>query len=109
MICIHIAFITRDPKYSIFEVKAKKMKFTIDEDLINAINQDSPNTKVWQTILTADFKNYNSFLSEVETEFACICCQDIVLNPMIISCTHTICKEVLIKATHLCIPAYIIY
>ncbi|XP_043909983.1 E3 ubiquitin-protein ligase UHRF1 [Protopterus annectens] len=58
------------------------------------IKEDDLNTKLWSDLLDA-VKEGPKFLLKVEENFLCICCQEVVHQPVTTVCHHNVCKACL--------------
>uniref|UniRef100_A0A3P9A3B0 E3 ubiquitin-protein ligase UHRF n=1 Tax=Esox lucius TaxID=8010 RepID=A0A3P9A3B0_ESOLU len=83
----------------------KKMKveaYKLTREQKAWIKEDEPNRKLWDEAMESlalgpvrkaspDFK----FLNKVEEVFLCICCQEVVFQPITTECQHNVCRECL--------------
>ncbi|XP_028567787.2 E3 ubiquitin-protein ligase UHRF2 isoform X1 [Podarcis muralis] len=58
------------------------------------IQEDSPNQKLWDEVL-ASLKEGPNFLKKLEQSFMCVCCQELVYQPVTTECLHNVCKSCL--------------
>ncbi|XP_060088856.1 E3 ubiquitin-protein ligase UHRF1 [Heteronotia binoei] len=58
------------------------------------IKADKANAKLWDEALEA-LKDGPKFLKKVEETFLCICCQEVVFQPITTVCQHNVCKDCL--------------
>uniref|UniRef100_A0A2H6N0V9 RING-type E3 ubiquitin transferase n=1 Tax=Micrurus carvalhoi TaxID=3147026 RepID=A0A2H6N0V9_9SAUR len=58
------------------------------------IQEDSPNQKLWDEVLKF-LKEGPNFLKKLEQSFMCICCQELVYQPVTTECLHNVCKSCL--------------
>ncbi|XP_077201077.1 E3 ubiquitin-protein ligase UHRF2 isoform X1 [Paroedura picta] len=58
------------------------------------IQEDSPNQKLWDEVL-ASLKEGPNFLKKLEQSFMCVCCQELVFQPVTTECLHNVCKSCL--------------
>ncbi|XP_060618282.2 E3 ubiquitin-protein ligase UHRF2 [Anolis sagrei] len=58
------------------------------------IQEDSPNQKVWDEVQVS-LKEGPNFLKKVEQSFMCVCCQELVYQPVTTECLHNVCKSCL--------------
>ncbi|KAM9307770.1 E3 ubiquitin-protein ligase UHRF1-like [Gastrophryne carolinensis] len=69
------------------------------------IEKDELNAKLWAEVL-AFLKEGPRFINKVEETFLCICCQEVVYEPITTECLHNICKSCLDRsfkaAVHTC-------
>ncbi|GFR27408.1 e3 ubiquitin-protein ligase UHRF1 [Trichonephila clavata] len=75
--------------------KKKKMLYKIPSETEKHIQSDTLNKKLWDECLEVVVEGSQQFLKKVEDVFACICCQDVVFNPVTTICSHNICKSCL--------------
>ncbi|XP_053147919.1 E3 ubiquitin-protein ligase UHRF2 isoform X7 [Hemicordylus capensis] len=59
------------------------------------IQEDSPNQKLWDEVL-ASLKEGPNFLKKLEQSFMCVCCQELVYQPVTTECLHNVCKFLVI-------------
>lgn len=86
---------------------AKKRSYKLPEKMKELLDADTVNTKLWSEV-TSELQDYPTFIQKVEEAFTCICCQDIVCEPITTKCLHNICKSCLqrsFKAEVYCCPA----
>lgn len=86
---------------------AKKRSYNLPEKTKELLDADTINTKLWSEV-TSGLQDYPTFVQKVEEAFTCICCQDIVCEPITTKCLHNICKSCLqrsFKAEVYCCPA----
>ncbi|XP_069585506.1 E3 ubiquitin-protein ligase UHRF1-like [Ranitomeya imitator] len=76
----------------------KKTKTELVYDLTpeqkELIEKDELNVKLWSEVMT-HLKEGPKFISKVEETFLCICCQEVVYEPITTECLHNICKSCL--------------
>ncbi|XP_051497626.1 E3 ubiquitin-protein ligase UHRF2-like isoform X2 [Apus apus] len=58
------------------------------------IKEDCMNQKLWDEVL-ASLKEGPNFLKKLEQSFMCVCCQELVYQPVTTECLHNICKSCL--------------
>ncbi|XP_027524045.1 E3 ubiquitin-protein ligase UHRF2-like [Corapipo altera] len=58
------------------------------------IKEDSMNQKLWDEVL-ASLKEGPNFLKKLEQSFMCVCCQELVYQPVTTECLHNVCKSCL--------------
>uniref|UniRef100_A0A8C5AV47 E3 ubiquitin-protein ligase UHRF n=1 Tax=Gadus morhua TaxID=8049 RepID=A0A8C5AV47_GADMO len=79
---------TRTPK----KMKVEVYKLTGEQKSL--IKEDEANKKIWveakQSLALGP-----KFLNKVEEMFLCICCQEVVYQPVTTDCQHNVCKECL--------------
>ncbi|XP_071486486.1 E3 ubiquitin-protein ligase UHRF1-like [Diadema antillarum] len=72
----------------------KKTKFELSRETKKLIDEDEENKSQWEAIID-ECKNGKKFISAVEDTFTCICCQEVVFQPISTPCCHNICKSCL--------------
>jgi len=72
----------------------KKMKtsYKVPKEVMTSIKQDVGNKKVWDEVLECREKGHSGFFEKLQEMFACVCCQDLVFQPITTECSHNICK-----------------
>ncbi|XP_015918962.1 E3 ubiquitin-protein ligase UHRF1 isoform X2 [Parasteatoda tepidariorum] len=73
--------------------KRKTIAYSLSSDVENLIKKDSVNKKIWDECLEVVSEGAQEFLKKVESCFSCICCQEVVYNPITTVCSHNICKS----------------
>lgn len=75
----------------------KKMKtdYQIPVSVEEEIKGDTLNIKCWDECREVAKDGKKQFLSKVEEIFMCICCQDLLFQPVTTDCRHNICKSCL--------------
>ncbi|OCT97842.1 E3 ubiquitin-protein ligase UHRF2 [Xenopus laevis] len=58
------------------------------------IGEDTLNQKLWDEVLVS-IKEGPKFLKNVEQSFMCVCCQELVYQPVTTACLHNVCKSCL--------------
>ncbi|XP_067409175.1 E3 ubiquitin-protein ligase UHRF2 isoform X2 [Emydura macquarii macquarii] len=58
------------------------------------ISEDSLNQKLWDEVL-ASLREGPNFLKKLEQSFMCVCCQELVYQPVTTECLHNVCKSCL--------------
>ncbi|XP_063311668.1 E3 ubiquitin-protein ligase UHRF1 [Pelobates fuscus] len=71
------------------KVKVELYKLSTEQKAL--IKEDTLNTKSWNEVMPF-LKEGPKFLSKVEETFLCICCQEVVYEPITTECLHNICK-----------------
>ncbi|XP_020629479.1 E3 ubiquitin-protein ligase UHRF1-like isoform X1 [Orbicella faveolata] len=85
----------------------KKRSYKLPEKTKELLDADTANSKLWSEVTTG-LHDYPTFIQKVEEAFTCICCQDVVCQPITTKCLHNICKSCLqrsFKAEVYCCPA----
>ncbi|XP_068091370.1 E3 ubiquitin-protein ligase UHRF1-like [Hyperolius riggenbachi] len=72
--------------------KVEKYKLTPEQKAL--IEKDELNVKLWKEVMTF-LKEGPKFINKVEETFLCICCQEVVYEPITTECLHNICKSCL--------------
>ncbi|XP_066551242.1 E3 ubiquitin-protein ligase UHRF1 isoform X2 [Amia ocellicauda] len=78
----------RTPK----KVKVEAYKLTKEQK--GLIKEDEQNKKLWDEAMQS-LKEGPKFLNKVEEMFLCICCQEVVYQPVTTECQHNVCRECL--------------
>ncbi|XP_059958153.1 E3 ubiquitin-protein ligase UHRF2 isoform X2 [Mesoplodon densirostris] len=58
------------------------------------IREDHQNQKLWDEVLASLGEGPN-FLKKLEQSFMCVCCQELVYQPVTTDCLHNVCKDCL--------------
>uniref|UniRef100_A0A8C7EXI3 E3 ubiquitin-protein ligase UHRF n=1 Tax=Neovison vison TaxID=452646 RepID=A0A8C7EXI3_NEOVI len=58
------------------------------------IREDHQNQKLWNEVLASLAEGPN-FLKKLEQSFMCVCCQELVYQPVTTDCLHNVCKDCL--------------
>ncbi|XP_012306802.2 E3 ubiquitin-protein ligase UHRF2 isoform X4 [Aotus nancymaae] len=58
------------------------------------IREDCQNQKLWDEVLAHLVEGPN-FLKKLEQSFMCVCCQELVYQPVTTECFHNVCKDCL--------------
>ena len=69
----------------------KKQSKEIDTELIKLINLDKLNKRLWKTITD----NLQDIHNQTMDVFTCVCCTELVSNPITTTCHHNLCKDCL--------------
>ncbi|GIY19421.1 e3 ubiquitin-protein ligase UHRF1 [Caerostris extrusa] len=75
--------------------KKRKSAYTLSFEVEQLIQLDKVNKKLWDECLEVVSDGHQDFLKKVENTFLCICCQEVVFNPITTVCCHNICKTCL--------------
>ncbi|XP_065321408.1 E3 ubiquitin-protein ligase UHRF1-like [Gordionus sp. m RMFG-2023] len=80
--------------------KAPKLAFTfkLPPVIQNTIDGDTCNRKLWVYCMEFLQDGIQPFLQRVTENFECICCKELICNPITTKCNHNICKECLERA-----------
>uniref|UniRef100_A0A2S2PRQ6 RING-type E3 ubiquitin transferase n=1 Tax=Schizaphis graminum TaxID=13262 RepID=A0A2S2PRQ6_SCHGA len=73
-------------------VKKPKIQYKLEKEGEEFIKADAANKKYWDDCKKLLKDGQKAFLNRVEETFMCICCQDIVFEPITLECSHNICK-----------------
>ncbi|NXP48447.1 UHRF1 ligase, partial [Heliornis fulica] len=74
--------------------KTKVEPYKLTSQQRSLIKSDEANEKLWNEVLEA-LKDGPKFLNKVEEAFLCICCQEVVFQPVTTVCQHNVCKDCL--------------
>ncbi|XP_051977679.1 E3 ubiquitin-protein ligase UHRF1-like [Xyrauchen texanus] len=88
---------TVDEKSSPAKGTPKKMKveaYTLSKEQKALIKEDELNKKLWDEAMEC-ISLGPRFLNKVEEVFLCICCQEVVYQPITTECQHNVCRECL--------------
>uniref|UniRef100_A0AAQ5Y2E6 E3 ubiquitin-protein ligase UHRF n=1 Tax=Amphiprion ocellaris TaxID=80972 RepID=A0AAQ5Y2E6_AMPOC len=80
-----------------FSRSTKKIKvevYKLSQEQKSLIKNDKPNKKLWDEAMES-LSLGPKFLSKVEEVFLCICCQEVVYQPITTECQHNVCRECL--------------
>lgn len=72
--------------------KQKMTEYKLSSELKELISLDKKNEKLWLECKETLKEGKQKFLSKVEEIFMCICCQEVVFQPVTTECKHNICK-----------------
>ncbi|XP_001944935.5 LOW QUALITY PROTEIN: E3 ubiquitin-protein ligase UHRF1 [Acyrthosiphon pisum] len=72
--------------------KKAKMHYKLENEAETLIAADAANKKYWDDCKALLKDGKKAFLDRIEETFMCICCQDIVFEPITLECAHNICK-----------------
>ncbi|KAF8774763.1 E3 ubiquitin-protein ligase UHRF1 like protein [Argiope bruennichi] len=75
--------------------KKRKVCYSVPSEVEKHIKDDKPNKKLWKECLEIVNEGPQQFLKKVEEIFSCICCQEVVFNPVTTVCYHNVCKSCL--------------
>ncbi|XP_004632820.1 E3 ubiquitin-protein ligase UHRF1 [Octodon degus] len=76
--------------------KTKLEPYNLTAEQNKLIKADESNAKLWTEVLMALGEGlFQVFLSKVEETFQCICCQELVFQPVTTVCQHNVCKDCL--------------
>ncbi|KAM4810449.1 E3 ubiquitin-protein ligase UHRF2 [Rhinophrynus dorsalis] len=73
---------------------AKGEAFQLTQQQHWLISEDCLNQKLWDEVLVS-IKEGPKFLKKVEQSFMCVCCQELVYQPVTTACLHNVCKSCL--------------
>ncbi|KAM5157640.1 E3 ubiquitin-protein ligase UHRF1 [Mantella aurantiaca] len=74
------------------KTKVELYKLTAEQKSL--IKKDELNGKLWNEVMSF-LKEGPKFINKVEETFLCICCQEVVYEPVTTECLHNICKSCL--------------
>lgn len=77
--------------------KKTKVEYKISKENLYLIEKDCKNKKIWDQLI-ANPESHRQFLQTVEERFLCICCQEVVYQPITVDCGHSTCKPCLQRA-----------
>ncbi|XP_042306272.1 E3 ubiquitin-protein ligase UHRF2 [Sceloporus undulatus] len=72
----------------------KREAFHLTQQQEWLIQEDSLNQKLWDEVLVS-LKEGPNFLKKLEQSFMCVCCQELVYQPVTTECLHNVCKSCL--------------
>ncbi|RZC38251.1 E3 ubiquitin-protein ligase UHRF1 [Asbolus verrucosus] len=84
-----------DDSYSVSPKKSKLQAYKIDPETEKVILQDQINEKLWKECKEMLGEGRQKFLNKVEETFMCVCCQEILYEPITVTCKHNVCKSCL--------------
>lgn len=58
------------------------------------IQNDSANEKLWNECKNCLTEGKQKFFDKVKESFICVCCQELVYEPITVTCKHNICKVI---------------
>lgn len=68
--------------------------FQLTSEQQHLIREDHQNQKLWDEVLAHLVEGPN-FLKKLEQSFMCVCCQELVYQPVTTECLHNVCKDCL--------------
>ncbi|XP_044258582.1 E3 ubiquitin-protein ligase UHRF1-like [Tribolium madens] len=77
------------------EKKTKIEPYKLTPEIEQMIKDDHENKKLWVECKEVLREGKLKFLNKVEELFICVCCQEIVFEPITMSCKHNVCKRCL--------------
>ncbi|CAI9727269.1 E3 ubiquitin-protein ligase UHRF1-like [Octopus vulgaris] len=75
--------------------KQKVAAYKVDPAVSKLCKEDSANSKLWKEVMQSTKEGATVFFSKVEELFICVCCQELVFNPITTDCCHNVCKSCL--------------
>ena len=72
--------------------KSKIVAYKPPADIAKHITKDEANRKLWDEAMTHASEGKQVFLAQIQEIFACICCQDLVHQPVTTECKHNFGK-----------------
>ncbi|XP_039945527.1 E3 ubiquitin-protein ligase UHRF2 isoform X5 [Hirundo rustica] len=85
---------TKTPKAMRMGDGGKGEAFQLTQEQQWLIREDCMNQKLWDEVL-ASLKEGPNFLKKLEQSFMCVCCQELVYQPVTTECLHNVCKSCL--------------
>ncbi|NXB81996.1 UHRF2 ligase, partial [Donacobius atricapilla] len=85
---------TSTPKAMRMGDGGKGEAFQLTQEQQWLIREDCMNQKLWDEVL-ASLKEGPNFLKKLEQSFMCVCCQELVYQPVTTECLHNVCKSCL--------------
>lgn len=82
---------TDNPFTAAAAVKKPKVIYKIDEDVVPLIVKDEKNVKIWDEVQATEYETKLQFTDKLEEVFKCPICQDLLVDPVTLNCTHNIC------------------
>ncbi|XP_066566665.1 E3 ubiquitin-protein ligase UHRF2 [Amia ocellicauda] len=79
-------------KVRIIDEKGETFQLSAQQQWL--ISEDGLNKKLWDEALDCIMEGPN-FLRKVEEKFMCVCCQELVFQPVTTECLHNVCKTCL--------------
>uniref|UniRef100_A0A8C6P6N0 E3 ubiquitin-protein ligase UHRF n=1 Tax=Nothobranchius furzeri TaxID=105023 RepID=A0A8C6P6N0_NOTFU len=76
------------------KVKEENETFQLSEQQQQLIQDDTANKKLWDEAME-NLKEGPNFLQKMEQIFMCVCCQELVFQPITTVCSHNVCKTCL--------------
>ncbi|XP_069677651.1 E3 ubiquitin-protein ligase UHRF1-like [Periplaneta americana] len=74
--------------------RVKVVEFKLDSDLRTLISQEE-NAKLWESCNQYLKQGKQKYIEKVAEAFMCICCQELVHDPVTTVCKHNLCKKCL--------------
>nr|AWN02133.1 ubiquitin-like protein [Portunus sp. CY-2018] len=75
--------------------KRKALGYSIGKEIEALIGKDNQNCRMWDECKTKLPEGQVHFLSSVQDKFLCVCCQELVFQPVTTECAHNVCKTCL--------------
>uniref|UniRef100_A0A3Q3E8S5 E3 ubiquitin-protein ligase UHRF n=1 Tax=Labrus bergylta TaxID=56723 RepID=A0A3Q3E8S5_9LABR len=92
---VETAIQTRLKRTTGFTPKKTKVEvYKLTKEQKGFIKNDEPNKKLWDEAMES-LSLGPKFLNKVEEMFLCICCQEVVFQPITTECQHNVCRECL--------------
>ncbi|GLH14953.1 Ubiquitin [Gryllus bimaculatus] len=77
---------------TLFQTKRVKVEeYSLDEEVLKGIQEDKVNEKLWKSCQDVVKEGKQKFLAFVSDSFMCICCQELVYEPISTQCKHNFC------------------
>ncbi|XP_062510114.1 E3 ubiquitin-protein ligase UHRF1-like isoform X2 [Corticium candelabrum] len=74
---------------------AKKQALELTDKQRALLMADTKNKKLWEQLLK---KSQVGLLDSIKEQFMCICCQELVYQPVTTECNHNVCQDCLIRS-----------
>lgn len=75
--------------------KRKSTGYSVEKEVEALIEQDAQNSRLWEECKVQLSEGQAYFLSSVQDKFLCVCCQELVFQPVTTDCSHNVCKTCL--------------
>jgi len=76
----------------------KKMKYEVPKKILDLVECDTINAKMWKAVLDSAKDGYKKFFLSFEEAFKCGICLQLVVLPVTLKCGHNFCKVCLIQS-----------
>ncbi|XP_076819888.1 E3 ubiquitin-protein ligase UHRF1-like [Clavelina lepadiformis] len=75
--------------------KKKLAQYVMSADIQKLMKSDVENHKLWNEVKECTKEGQKVFLDKIQNLFSCVCCQDLVVQPVTTLCKHNMCKSCL--------------
>ncbi|XP_066597047.1 E3 ubiquitin-protein ligase UHRF1-like [Prorops nasuta] len=75
--------------------RSRREEFQLDKEILKFIEKDETNKKLWDECRSSLIDGKSAFLKIVTERFTCVCCLELVYNPVTTTCAHNICHTCL--------------